>query len=158
MIAKQITGDASAIVALELIRPASDVVAPLGCLVGAVGTIGVAVAQPALMYARYVIVAVEFSGSTVIRAVMELITGTSNFVRMIGAIVVAVASPLGGDAVALRAGEIGLGATSHGFAVLLVTPVAAVVVLVTDPALLDAAFICASELVGPTSVVWKIED
>jgi hypothetical protein len=78
----------------------------------------------------------------------------SYFVGSIRAIVVAVASPSWRYAIILGTREISAGMTRYRPATFLVAVIPTIVVVVTDPQLLDAVLVCAGKLIGPASVVW----
>lgn len=78
----------------------------------------------------------------------------SHLIGSIRTIVVAVASPSRRYAIILWTRKISARMTCYRSTTLLVAVVPAIVVIVTNPQLLDAVFIRAGKLIGPASVVW----
>lgn len=91
--------------ALELIRPACNVVTPFWQLVGPVGAVSFTVAHPAFVYAREIVVAVEVFVLVAMAWSFAVQILTSNFVDFIRTIEITVAFPSRRYAIILGAGE-----------------------------------------------------
>lgn len=149
--ALEVSGDALLVVALELVGAAGGVAAEGRALIRAVAAVGVPVAHPRLLDAQQTVLAVELVGRA--HARLPPLPAAILFIGAVAAIAIVVAPPLGGDAVAVGAAELGDGVAGVDRAVGLVRFVPAVVVVVADPLLVDAPPVSARELVRATSLV-----
>ncbi len=83
---------------------------------------------------------------------------TYDFVRCVWTVEVSVAAPSLGDTIAVSTGKVSLAITVVLRTFGLVTPVAAVVLEVTQPPLLNALAIVTGELVRGACLLWKLKD